>query len=106
MDLIGSDCIAGVSVGIDRKVDEKGTFEWGGVRIATWCAHGKMVSLHMDIDMAYDTLAKVRAMENRGNHICLAHDLHWTQEGPLKMRHYFDCHIIQICAYAILRLSA
>jgi hypothetical protein len=42
------------------------------------------VSLHTDMDAAYDTMARVREMEKRGVHVCLAHDLYWTQEGPLK----------------------
>lgn len=42
------------------------------------------MSLHTDMDAAYDTMARVREMEKRGVHVCLAHDLYWTQEGPLK----------------------
>jgi hypothetical protein len=56
----------------------------GEVTIATWCVHGKTVSLHTDMDAAYDTMARVREMEKRGVHVCLAHDLYWTQDGPLK----------------------
>jgi hypothetical protein len=40
--------------------------------------------LHSDIDAAYDTMARVRELEKRGAHVCLAHDLYWTQEGPMK----------------------
>ena len=56
----------------------------GQMTIATWCLHGKTMSLHSDMDAAYDTMARVREMEKRGVHVCLAHDLYWTQEGPLK----------------------
>ena len=56
----------------------------GQMTIATWCVHGKTMSLHSDMDAAYDTMARVREMEKRGVHVCLAHDLYWTQEGPLK----------------------
>lgn len=54
------------------------------IKIATWCPHGKTESLHSDIDAAYDTMARVRELEKRGAHVCLAHDLYWTQDGPLK----------------------
>jgi len=56
----------------------------GEVTIATWCVHGKTVSLHTDIDAAYDTMARVRAMEKKGVHVCLAHDYYWMQDGPLR----------------------
>ena len=56
----------------------------GEVTIATWCVHGKTVSLHTDMDAAYDTMARVREMEKKGVHVCLAHDHYWTQDGPLK----------------------
>ena len=56
----------------------------GRVTIATWRVHGKTVSLHTDMNAAYDTMARVREMEKRGVHVCLAHDLYWTQGGPLK----------------------
>jgi hypothetical protein len=56
----------------------------GEFKIATWCSHGKTISLHTDMEAAYDTMARVRTMEKNGVHVCLAHDSYWTQEGPLK----------------------
>jgi hypothetical protein len=56
----------------------------GEVTIATWCQHGNTVSLHSDMPAAYDTMARVREMEKRGVHVCLAHDSYWSQDGPLK----------------------
>jgi hypothetical protein len=38
----------------------------GEFKNATWCVHGKTVSLHTDMDAAYDTMTRVREMEKRG----------------------------------------
>jgi hypothetical protein len=38
----------------------------------------------VDHTAAYETMARVREMEKLGVHICLAHDLYWTQDGPMR----------------------
>lgn len=57
----------------------------GKYRIACWCTpDGEKTSLHQDIDAAYDTMARIRSLEKKGVHVCLAHDLTWTQDGDRK----------------------
>lgn len=57
----------------------------GKFKIACWCTpDGEQASLHQDIEAAYSTMARIRALEKAGVHICLAHDLSWTEEGRRK----------------------
>jgi hypothetical protein len=57
----------------------------GKFKIACWCTpEGEQTSLHEDIEAAYNTMARIRSLAKKGVHICLAHDLSWTQEGDRK----------------------